>query len=72
MKADLAEAQLLEKQMRHKLELQSQTLSDKTEELRRLMECSHEAKSSEIAQLQIKMMDLESSMVNSCYSQQLR
>ncbi|KAL7885996.1 hypothetical protein AOLI_G00062910 [Acnodon oligacanthus] len=62
IKADLDEARLLEKQMRHKLELQSQTLSCKTEELRKLMECSHETRSSEIVELQMKKMDLESSM----------
>ncbi|XP_072518971.1 protein Spindly isoform X2 [Salminus brasiliensis] len=62
MKADLDEARLLEKQMRHKLELQSQTLSSKTEELRKLMECSHEITSSEVLELQTKKMDLESSM----------
>ena len=63
IKADLDEARLLEKQMRHKLELQSQTLSCKTEELRKLMECSHETRSSEIVELQMKKMDLESSVV---------
>ncbi|XP_036424803.1 protein Spindly isoform X2 [Colossoma macropomum] len=62
IKADLDEARLLEKQMRHKLELQSQTLSCKTEELRKLMECSHETRSSEIIELQMKKMDLESSV----------
>ncbi|XP_017553794.1 protein Spindly isoform X1 [Pygocentrus nattereri] len=62
IKADLDEARLLEKQMRHKLELQSQTLSCKTEELRKLMECSHDTRSSEIAELQMKKMDLESSV----------
>ncbi|XP_022539359.2 protein Spindly [Astyanax mexicanus] len=62
MKADLDEAQLLEKQMRHKLELQSQTLTSKTEELRKLMECSTEDKSSEISELEIQKMDLEASL----------
>uniref|UniRef100_A0A3B4CJY6 Protein Spindly n=1 Tax=Pygocentrus nattereri TaxID=42514 RepID=A0A3B4CJY6_PYGNA len=67
IKADLDEARLLEKQMRHKLELQSQTLSCKTEELRKLMECSHDTRSSEIAELQMKKMDLESSVVKAYY-----
>ncbi|MCJ8733961.1 hypothetical protein PDJAM_G00229810 [Pangasius djambal] len=62
MKEDLEKAQLLEKQLRHKLELQSQTLTNKTEELRKISERSHETMSSEILELQIQKMDLESSM----------
>ncbi|XP_062855958.1 protein Spindly [Trichomycterus rosablanca] len=62
MKGDLEEAELLNKQLRHKLELQSCTLSSKTEELRKLTECASETMSSEILELQVHKMDLESSM----------
>ncbi|XP_053486629.1 protein Spindly isoform X2 [Ictalurus furcatus] len=62
LKGDLDEAQLLEKQLRHKLEFQSQALTSKTEELRKMSEHSHETMSSEILELQIQKMDLESSM----------
>ncbi|KAK1804473.1 hypothetical protein P4O66_020485, partial [Electrophorus voltai] len=62
MIAELEEAQLLEKQMRHKLDVQSQSLSSTTEELRKMKEHSHETMSSEILDLQVQNMDLESSL----------
>ncbi|KAF5895613.1 protein Spindly isoform X2, partial [Clarias magur] len=64
LKGDLDEAQLLEKQLNHKLELQSQALTSKSEELRKMLECTHETTTSEILQLQIQKMDLETSMAN--------
>lgn len=63
MKTDLEEAQLAEKQMRHKLDQQSEALSSKTEELRVLTERAHETMSSEILELQVQKMDMESAMV---------
>ncbi|XP_030622784.1 protein Spindly [Chanos chanos] len=62
MKAEKDEAQLIEKQLRHKLELQSEALSSKTEELRLLTERAHETMSSEILELQVQRMELESSL----------
>ncbi|XP_060783587.1 protein Spindly isoform X2 [Neoarius graeffei] len=62
LRSDLDEAQLLEKQLRHKLELQSQTLTNKTEELRKISEHAHETTSSEMLELQIQKLDLESCM----------
>ncbi|XP_051514689.1 protein Spindly-like isoform X2 [Myxocyprinus asiaticus] len=62
MKAELEEAQLAEKQMRHKLDQQSEALSSKTEELRVLTERAHETMSSEIMELQVQKMDMESAM----------
>lgn len=64
MKADLEEAQLGEKQMKHKLDQQSEALHSKTEELRSLTERAHETMSSEILELQVQKMDMESAMVN--------
>ncbi|KAM9470183.1 protein Spindly isoform 1-T1 [Clarias gariepinus] len=62
LKGDLDEAQLLEKQLKHKLELQSQALTSKSEELRKMLECTNETTTSEILELQIQKMDLETSM----------
>ncbi|KAG1930098.1 protein Spindly [Pimephales promelas] len=62
MKTDLEEAQLAEKQMRHKLDQQSEALSSKTEELRVLTERAHETMSSELLELQVLKMDMESAM----------
>lgn len=57
------EAQLAEKQLRHKLEMQAEALSNKTEELRALTERAHETMSSEIMELQVQRMDMEAAMV---------
>ncbi|XP_076878012.1 protein Spindly [Brachyhypopomus gauderio] len=62
MKADMEAAQLLEKQLKHKLDVQTQALSSTTEELRRMKEHSHDTMSSEILELQVQKMDLESSL----------
>uniref|UniRef100_A0A8C2H9F0 Protein Spindly n=2 Tax=Cyprinus carpio TaxID=7962 RepID=A0A8C2H9F0_CYPCA len=63
IKTDLEEAQLAGKQMRHKLDQQSEALNSKTEELRVLTERAHETMSSEILELQMQNMDMESAMV---------
>lgn len=63
MKTDLEEAQLAEKQMRHKLDQQSEALNNKTEELRVLTERAHETMSSEILELQMQKLDMETVMV---------
>ncbi|TRY60141.1 hypothetical protein DNTS_006450 [Danionella cerebrum] len=62
MKTDLEEAQLAEKQMRHKLDQQTEVLNSKSEELRVLTERAHETMSSEILELQVQKMELESAM----------
>ncbi len=63
MKTDLEEAQLAGKQMRHKLDQQSEALNSKTEELRVLTERAHETMSSEILELQVQKLDMETVMV---------
>uniref|UniRef100_A0AAY4DZY2 Protein Spindly n=1 Tax=Denticeps clupeoides TaxID=299321 RepID=A0AAY4DZY2_9TELE len=63
MKAERDKAQLAERQLRHKLELQSQALSNKTEELRALTERAHETMSSEIMEMEAQRMELESHVV---------
>ncbi|TSQ81063.1 Protein Spindly [Bagarius yarrelli] len=57
---DLDESRLLEKQLRHKLESQSQLLISKTEELCRMREQAQDTMSSEILELQIQNSDLKS------------
>ncbi|MGH0163525.1 UNVERIFIED_CONTAM: hypothetical protein FKN15_065977 [Acipenser sinensis] len=59
MKAELDEARLSDRQLRHKLELQSEMLSSKSEELRALSERAHETMSSEVLGLQIDKTELE-------------
>ncbi|XP_066572610.1 protein Spindly [Amia ocellicauda] len=59
MKAELDETRLSEKQLRHKLELQAESLSSKTEELRALTERTHETMSSEMLELQMEKIELE-------------
>lgn len=69
MKTDLGEAQLAEKQIKHKLDQQSEALHSKTEELRVLTERAHETMSSEILELQVQKMDMDSAMVKSVRSE---
>ncbi|XP_010897439.2 protein Spindly [Esox lucius] len=59
VKGELDEAQLSEKQLKHKLELQTETLNNKMEELRVVTERAHETMSSEVMELQVEKMDLE-------------
>lgn len=58
-KSELDEAQLCEKQLRHKLDHQSELLNTKTEELRNLSERAQETMSSEMMSLQVENMELE-------------
>ncbi|XP_042158811.1 protein Spindly isoform X3 [Oncorhynchus tshawytscha] len=59
MRSELDEVQLSEKQLRHKLELQTETLSIKMEELRSVTERTHETLSTEMMELQVERMELE-------------
>ncbi|XP_072438035.1 protein Spindly isoform X1 [Chiloscyllium punctatum] len=58
-KSELDEAQLCEKQLRHKLDRQSELLNAKTEELRNLSERAQETMSSEVMSLQMENIELE-------------
>uniref|UniRef100_UPI00398F2626 protein Spindly n=1 Tax=Pristiophorus japonicus TaxID=55135 RepID=UPI00398F2626 len=58
-KSELDEAQLCEKQLRHKLDHQSELLGAKCEELRNLSERAQETMSSEVMSLQVENMELE-------------
>ena len=59
MQTDLEESQLKEKQLRHKLEVQTVTLNNKMEELQALNERAQDTMSSEVMELQTKNMELE-------------
>ncbi|XP_012415597.1 protein Spindly isoform X1 [Trichechus manatus latirostris] len=59
MKAELDEARLNEKQLKHKVELQKELLSCKSEEMRIMSERVHESMSSEMLGLQIELTEME-------------
>lgn len=60
MQSALEESQLNEKQLKDKLEVQTETLKNKMEELRALNEPSHTSMTSEMLEVQMKIMELES------------
>lgn len=55
----LEESQLNEKQLKHKLELQTETLNNKMEELRALNEHNQSSMTSEMMEVQMKLIELE-------------
>ncbi|XP_030000613.1 protein Spindly [Sphaeramia orbicularis] len=55
----LEESQLSEKQLRHKLEVQTETLNNKMEELQALSEQTQSSMTSEMMEVQLKIMELE-------------
>lgn len=59
----LEKLQLHEKQLTHKLELQTEMLNNKTEELQALNEQSHRSLTSEILEVQMNVVELEATKV---------
>ncbi|XP_020509041.2 protein Spindly [Labrus bergylta] len=59
LQSALEESQLSEKQLKHKLEVQTETLNNKMEELRALNEHTQSSMTSEMMEVQMKIMDLE-------------
>ncbi|KAM6999658.1 protein Spindly [Tautogolabrus adspersus] len=59
LQSALEESQLSEKQLKHKLEVQTETLNNKMEELRALNEHTQSSMTSEMMEVQLKIMDLE-------------
>ncbi|XP_030595648.1 protein Spindly [Archocentrus centrarchus] len=55
----LEESQLNEKQLKHKLEMQTETLNNKLEELRALNEHTQSSMTSEMMEVQVKITELE-------------
>ncbi|XP_068587676.1 protein Spindly [Cebidichthys violaceus] len=60
LRSALEESQLSEQRLKHKLEAQTETLNDKTEELRALGEHTQSSVTSEMMEVQVKVMELES------------
>ncbi|XP_053574540.1 protein Spindly [Bombina bombina] len=60
LKAELDEARLSEKQLKHKLDHQNEILVNKSEELRMMSERAHESMSSEMLTLQLEKNEIES------------
>lgn len=63
MQSALDESQLREKQLRHKLEMQTETLNNKMEELQALNEHTQTSTTSEMIEVQMKIVDLENMKV---------
>lgn len=63
MQSTLEESQLNEKQLKHKLEVLNETLNNKLEELRAVNEQTHTSMTSEMMEVQMKIMDLENNKV---------
>lgn len=59
LQSALDESQLREKQLRHKLEMQTETLNNKMEELQALNEHTQISTTSEMIEVQMKIVDLE-------------
>ncbi|KAG8519505.1 Protein Spindly [Galemys pyrenaicus] len=59
LKAELDEARLSEKQLRHKVDHQKELLSSKSEEMRMMSERVHESMSSEMLALQVELTEME-------------
>ncbi|KAM7417076.1 hypothetical protein PAMA_016943 [Pampus argenteus] len=59
LQSALEESQLNEKQLKHKLEVQTETLNNKMEELRALNEHTQSSMTSEMMEVQLKIMELE-------------
>ncbi|XP_049441682.1 protein Spindly isoform X2 [Epinephelus fuscoguttatus] len=63
LQSSLEESQLNEKQLKHKLEVQTETLNNKMEELRALNEHTQSSMTSEMMEVQMKIMELENCKV---------
>ncbi|KAM3613416.1 uncharacterized protein V6R79_025799 [Siganus canaliculatus] len=59
LQSSLEESQLSEKQLKHKLEVQTETLNNKLEELRALNEHTQSSMTSEMMEVQMRIMELE-------------
>ena len=59
LQSALEESQLSEKQLKHKLEVQTETLHNKIEELRALNERTQGSMTSEMMEVQMRIMELE-------------
>lgn len=72
MQSSLEESQLNEKQLKHKLEMQTETLNNKTEELRALNEHTQSSMTSEMIEVQMKITELENVKVSDLHRKVLQ
>lgn len=59
LQSSLEESRLNEKQLKHKLEIQTESLNNKIEELSALNDQTQSSMTSEVIEVQSKIMDLE-------------
>lgn len=64
LQSSLEESQLNEKQLKHKLEVQTETLNNKMEELQALNEHTQSSMTSEMMEVQMKNMEMENIKVS--------
>lgn len=69
LQSSLEEAQLQEKQLKHQLQVQSESLSSKAEELRALSERAHTSMTSEMMEVEVRMAELEDVKVSWSHSE---
>lgn len=69
LQSSLEESQLSEKQLKHQLEVQSESLSSKAEELRALSEHPHTSVTSEMMEVEVRMVELENVKVSWSHSE---
>lgn len=69
LQSSLEEAQLQEKQLKHQLQVQSESLSSKAEELRALSERAHTSMTSEMMEVEVRMAELEDLKVSWSHSE---
>lgn len=63
LQSSLEESLLNEKQLKHKLEIQTETLNNKMEELSALNERTQSSMTSEMIEVQMKILELENGKV---------
>lgn len=64
LQSSLEESELNEKQLKHKLEIQTETLNNKLEELSALNEQTRSSITSENMEVQMKIVELENAKVS--------
>lgn len=69
LQSSLEESQLNEKQLKHQLEVQSESLNNKVEELRALNEHAHTSITSEMVEVEVKVAELENIKVSRIHSE---
>lgn len=69
LQSSLEESQLNEKQLKHQLEVQSESLNSKVEELRALSERAHTSFTSEMVEVELRVAELENIKVSRSHAE---